>query len=151
MIVTCYFLQFHLLTPTILHCIIYLHHLLSLLFAKAPSLWFLFYNPLPVLIAMDSRNSYSESSSYVGLLNSQNFLYESFPSTINIGASEILRFSSQQTDAPTLREDTLVDCMERRKWTLADDDVLISGWLNTSKDAVVGNEQKPETFWKRVG
>lgn len=100
---------------------------------------------------MDSRNSYSESSSYVGLLNSQNFLYESFPSTINIGASEILRFSSQQTDAPTLREDTLVDCMERRKWTLADDDVLISGWLNTSKDAVVGNEQKPETFWKRVG
>ena len=29
--------------------------------------------------------------------------------------------------------------------------VLISVWLNTSKDAVVGNEQKSGTFRKRVG
>ncbi|XP_013731828.1 glutathione S-transferase T3-like [Brassica napus] len=83
---------------------------------------------------------YSQSSSYMGLLNSQNFPYESFPP-----------FSSQQTDAGTLREDTPVDRKERRKWTPADDEVLISGWLNTSKDAVVGNEQKSGTFWKRVG
>ncbi|XP_013639220.1 glutathione S-transferase T3-like [Brassica napus] len=83
---------------------------------------------------------YSQSSSYMGLLNSQNFLYESFPP-----------FSSQQTDAGTLHEDTPVDRKERRKWTPADDEVLISGWLNTSKDAVVRNEQKSGTFWKRVG
>ncbi|XP_013589472.1 PREDICTED: glutathione S-transferase T3-like [Brassica oleracea var. oleracea] len=60
-------------------------------------------------------------------------------------------FSSQQTDAPNVREDTPVACRKRRKWTPADDEVLISAWLNTSKDAVVGNEQKSGTFRKRVG
>ncbi|KAG2272525.1 hypothetical protein Bca52824_067080 [Brassica carinata] len=62
---------------------------------------------------MDSRNPYSQSSSYVGFLNSQqesvlhkNFPYESFHSNVNIGASEIPPFSSQQSDAPTLPEDT---------------------------------------------
>ena len=39
----------------------------------------------------------------------------------------------------------------RKKWTPADDEVLIGAWLNTSKDAVIGNEQKSGTFWKRVG
>ena len=29
--------------------------------------------------------------------------------------------------------------------------VLISAWLNTSKDSVIGNEQKAGSFWKRVG
>ncbi|KAF3609483.1 hypothetical protein DY000_02051166 [Brassica cretica] len=107
---------------------------------------------------MDSRNPYSQSSSYVGFLNSQqenvlhkNFSYESFHSRVNIGASEIPPFSSQQSDAPTLPEDTPVDHRERRKWTPADDEVLISVWLNTSKDVVVGNEQKSGTLWKRVG
>ncbi|XP_013624381.1 PREDICTED: glutathione S-transferase T3-like [Brassica oleracea var. oleracea] len=103
---------------------------------------------------MDSRHPYSQSSSYLGLLNSQhesvlheNFSYESFPS----GASEIPPFSSQQADAPILPEDTPVDRRERMKWTPDDDEVLISVWLNTSKDAVVGNDQKSGTFWKRVG
>uniref|UniRef100_A0A0D3AHZ7 Myb-like domain-containing protein n=1 Tax=Brassica oleracea var. oleracea TaxID=109376 RepID=A0A0D3AHZ7_BRAOL len=106
---------------------------------------------------MDSRHPYSHSSSYVGLLNSQNdsvlhgnFPYESFPSSLNIGASEISPFSSQQSEAPTLQEDTLVERRERRKWTPADDEVLISVWLNTSKDTIVGNEQKAGTFWKRL-
>ncbi|XP_056860223.1 glutathione S-transferase T2-like [Raphanus sativus] len=39
---------------------------------------------------------------------------------------------------------------ERKKWTPADDEVLISAWLNTSKDAIVGNDQKSGTFWNRV-
>ncbi|KAL0641912.1 hypothetical protein Bca4012_103413 [Brassica carinata] len=30
------------------------------------------------------------------------------------------------------------------------DEVLISGWLNTSKDVVVGNDQDLRTFWLRV-
>ena len=85
-------------------------------------------------------NPYNQSSSYMGLLYSQNFPYESFPP-----------FSSQQTDAGSQREDTPADRKERRKWTPADDEVLISGWLNTSKDAVVGYDQKLGTFWKRVG
>uniref|UniRef100_A0A0D3DQN6 Myb-like domain-containing protein n=1 Tax=Brassica oleracea var. oleracea TaxID=109376 RepID=A0A0D3DQN6_BRAOL len=39
---------------------------------------------------------------------------------------------------------------ERRTWTPTDDVVLISSWLNTSKDAVIGNEQRSLTFWKRI-
>ena len=104
---------------------------------------------------MDSRNPYSQYSIYVGLLNSQrenvvneNFPYESFPSSVNIGASEIPPFSSQQSEAPSQPDDTPVERRERRKWTPADDEVLISAWLNTF---VVGNEQKSGTFWKRVG
>ncbi|CAL5412461.1 unnamed protein product [Camellia sinensis] len=32
-----------------------------------------------------------------------------------------------------------------------EDNLLISAWLNTSLDAVHGNEQKSKTFWRRVG
>ncbi|KAF8055376.1 hypothetical protein N665_1296s0002 [Sinapis alba] len=39
---------------------------------------------------------------------------------------------------------------ERRMWTPTNDIVLISLWLNTSKDPVVGNEQKLVAFWKRI-
>ncbi|XP_013624418.1 PREDICTED: glutathione S-transferase T3-like [Brassica oleracea var. oleracea] len=102
---------------------------------------------------MDSKNLPTQSSSYVGLHNSQqgsvlheNFPYESYHSSVHFPP-----FSSQQSDAPPLPEDTPVDRKERRKWSPADDEVLISVWLNTSKDAVVGNEQKKRTFWKRVG
>ena len=105
---------------------------------------------------MGSRNFQSQSSSYVGLLNSQqgsrvneNFPYESFHSTVNFGESEIPPFSSQQAEQTAV--DTSVDRNARRKWGTADDAVLISAWLNTSKDAVVGNEQKLGAFWKRVG
>ncbi|KAJ4866221.1 glutathione S-transferase T3-like [Raphanus sativus] len=56
---------------------------------------------------------YSSSSSYVGLLTSQtenvqqgNFPYESFPSSMNIGASDIPPFSSQQSQAPAVEEET---------------------------------------------
>ena len=105
---------------------------------------------------MDSRNYQTQSSSYVGLLHSQhgsglheNFPYESFHSSVNFGESEIPPFSSQQAEhAPV---DTPVERHVRRKWSPADDVVLISAWLNTSKDAVVGNDQKLGTFLKRVG
>ena len=29
--------------------------------------------------------------------------------------------------------------------------MLISAWLNTSKDPLIGNEQKADSFWKRIG
>ncbi|XP_013716659.1 glutathione S-transferase T3-like [Brassica napus] len=38
----------------------------------------------------------------------------------------------------------------KRKWSTKEDLVLISGWLNTSKDAIVSNEQKGGSFWKRI-
>ncbi|KAL0715395.1 hypothetical protein Bca4012_064717 [Brassica carinata] len=39
---------------------------------------------------------------------------------------------------------------ERRKWSTKEDLVLISAWLNTSKDPIVSNEQKVLAFWKRI-
>ncbi|XP_056860045.1 glutathione S-transferase T3-like [Raphanus sativus] len=39
---------------------------------------------------------------------------------------------------------------QRRKWSTKEDVVLISAWLNTSKDAIVGTDQKAGAFWKRI-
>ena len=36
----------------------------------------------------------------------------------------------------------LVKPVLKRKWSTKEDLVLISGWLNTSKDAIVSNDQK---------
>ncbi|KAG2298290.1 hypothetical protein Bca52824_034762 [Brassica carinata] len=64
---------------------------------------------------MDPRNPYSQNSGYVGLLNNvqnnnvqENFPYESLLSSVNIGASKIPPFSSQQSEAPSQPEDTPV-------------------------------------------
>ena len=108
---------------------------------------------------MDSRNPYGHCSSYLNLLQSQqpnvvheNFPYESFhSSSVDLGSSQVPQFSLQQTETPTQPEATPVERRERKKWPPADDEVLISVWLNTSKDAVVANDQNARTFWKRVG
>ncbi|XP_010507201.1 PREDICTED: glutathione S-transferase T3-like [Camelina sativa] len=38
----------------------------------------------------------------------------------------------------------------RKRWSAEEDVHLISAWLNTSKDPVVSNEQRKNSFWKRV-
>uniref|UniRef100_A0A1J3G2K0 Glutathione S-transferase T3 n=1 Tax=Noccaea caerulescens TaxID=107243 RepID=A0A1J3G2K0_NOCCA len=102
---------------------------------------------------MDSSNP----SSLVGLLNSQqhpllsdSYSHNSFPPSVELGSSQVppcFYESSQEASAieaiPRRRK-------ERQKWTPSDDVNLISAWLNTSKDSVVGNEQKLGTFWKRI-
>ncbi|XP_013595064.1 PREDICTED: glutathione S-transferase T3-like [Brassica oleracea var. oleracea] len=109
---------------------------------------------------MDPSNLRSQSSSYVGLLHSQqgsvfheNFPYESFHSSVNFGESQTFpAFSSQQSqDAPVETPvKTPAARVVRHKWNLAYNEVLISAWLNTSKDAIVANEQRSGAFWKRV-
>ncbi|KAF8087230.1 hypothetical protein N665_0594s0006 [Sinapis alba] len=47
-------------------------------------------------------------------------------------------------------EDTQSSRKERRAWTPTDNVGLISSWLNTSKDPLVGNEQKSLAFWERI-
>nr|VDD32631.1 unnamed protein product [Brassica oleracea] len=47
-------------------------------------------------------------------------------------------------------QDTPAKGKERRAWTPTDDLVLISSWLNTSKDPLVGNEQKSVALWTRI-
>ena len=100
---------------------------------------------------MDSTNPYChQNSSIVDLLSSQQenvlpepFLYESFSQLPN-------GFSTQCTATSSLGEDTTIERKERKKWTPTEDKMLISSWLNTSKDPVVGNEQKAGAFWKRI-
>ncbi|KAF8089530.1 hypothetical protein N665_0503s0029 [Sinapis alba] len=84
-------------------------------------------------------NQYSQSSGYMGLLQSQQ------------SGSDFPQFSSQQGEAPTPPTDIPVERGKRHKWTPADDELLISAWLNTSKDPIVSNYQKFGTFWQRVG
>ncbi|XP_010463081.1 PREDICTED: glutathione S-transferase T3-like [Camelina sativa] len=80
---------------------------------------------------------------------------QSQPYYVNIGSSQILSFSSQPSSQPSQppsqTEETTEQRRERRLWSTQDDLVLISGWLNTSKDAVVGNGQKAGSFWIRIG
>ncbi|XP_010412510.1 PREDICTED: glutathione S-transferase T3-like [Camelina sativa] len=38
----------------------------------------------------------------------------------------------------------------QKRWSVEEDVHLISDWLNTSKDPVVSNEQRKNSFWKRV-
>uniref|UniRef100_A0A0D3DLX9 Zinc finger GRF-type domain-containing protein n=1 Tax=Brassica oleracea var. oleracea TaxID=109376 RepID=A0A0D3DLX9_BRAOL len=104
---------------------------LSLLFANKKTFPFSIISS--VLLLMDPRNPYSQNSGYRRHWSLRN-----------------ASFSSQQSEAPSQPQDTPVERMVRRKWTPGDDEVLISVWLNTSKDAVVGNEHKLRTFWKCV-
>ncbi|KAG7625135.1 No apical meristem-associated C-terminal domain, partial [Arabidopsis thaliana x Arabidopsis arenosa] len=52
--------------------------------------------------------------------------------------------------SPSLEEHVPKVKRERMKWSAKEDMVLVSAWLNTSKDAVIGNEQKANTFWSRI-
>ncbi|XP_048627472.1 glutathione S-transferase T2-like [Brassica napus] len=98
---------------------------------------------------MDSMNPYSQNSNFVDLLNSQQ---DGFPpqTYFRESCSQLPVFSTQCTDPSSLREDTPSEKKETKKWSLTEDVVLISVWLNTSKDPVVGNEQKAAAFWKHI-
>ncbi|XP_013624728.1 PREDICTED: glutathione S-transferase T3-like [Brassica oleracea var. oleracea] len=65
------------------------------------------------------------SPGFVNLLSSQS------SQTVEVGSSEVPKPAA-----------------ERRKWTTQEDIVLISAWLNTSKDPIVSNQQK--LFWRRI-
>ncbi|XP_024006835.1 glutathione S-transferase T3-like [Eutrema salsugineum] len=96
---------------------------------------------------MDSPNPFTTSQGFVNLLTSQEETPYSFPQTINLGSSELPWFSSQGSDDPSAHVE---DRKQKRPWTAKEDVVLISAWLNTSKDPVVSNEQKFGSFWKRI-
>ncbi|XP_013704328.1 glutathione S-transferase T3-like [Brassica napus] len=115
---------------------------------------------------MDSQR---QSSSFLDLLTSQlpnnenpSQLLSFSPSPANENPSQLLSFSPSpanetpsQLTSPAIggyssRAQTGEERKQRCKWSTAEDLVLISSWLNTSKDPVVGNEQKAGTFWKRI-
>uniref|UniRef100_A0A0D3DV94 Myb-like domain-containing protein n=1 Tax=Brassica oleracea var. oleracea TaxID=109376 RepID=A0A0D3DV94_BRAOL len=78
---------------------------------------------------MDS-NPYRHGSNFVDLLTSQQSVFSLVEETVP--------------------EDTPVERKERRISTPVEDMVHISSWLNTSKDPVVGNEQRSGAFWNRI-
>ena len=98
---------------------------------------------------MDSTNPYSQNANFVDLLNSQQ---DGFPPQTfsRESCSQLPIFSTQCTEPSSLGEDTPSERKEINKWSLTEDVVLISAWLNTSNDPVVGNEQKDAAFWKRI-
>ncbi|KAL0699433.1 hypothetical protein Bca4012_055555 [Brassica carinata] len=73
------------------------------------------------------------------------------PFTLNSPGVVNLLLSQTHTSQPIdVGASEVPKTQERRKWTTKEDVVLISGWLNTSKDPIVSNEQKAGSFWKRI-
>ena len=78
------------------------------------------------------------TTSYVNLLCSQ--------SSVDLESPEPIWFGSQGPNESVVESAV----KKRRKWSPKEDKILIGAWLNTSKDHVVGNEQKAGVFWKRI-
>ncbi|XP_013607703.1 PREDICTED: glutathione S-transferase T3-like [Brassica oleracea var. oleracea] len=99
---------------------------------------------------MDS-NQFNHTPKFVELLNSQQDNFFCFlEDSAQLSSSKLPVFGTQGTEASSAKEDTPAEHRERRIWTPVDDVVLISSWLNTSKDLLVGNEKRSGTFWKRI-
>ncbi|KAF8104604.1 hypothetical protein N665_0171s0105 [Sinapis alba] len=94
----------------------------------------------------------SQAGSFQKLLNSQqpNTSFSFLTPSIELSSSDATVFGTQWAEDANEEEHIVSDRKERRKWSLTEDLVLISAWLNTSKDPVVGNEQKAIAFWKRI-
>ncbi|XP_013632839.1 PREDICTED: glutathione S-transferase T3-like [Brassica oleracea var. oleracea] len=91
-------------------------------------------------------NPFQDSAKFVELLSSQQKVVFGSQGSASRSSSQVPFFiqgTEEGRDLPAERK-------ERRAWTPTDDIVLISSWLNTSKDPVVGNEQKSVAFWTRV-
>uniref|UniRef100_A0A0D3EEG1 No apical meristem-associated C-terminal domain-containing protein n=1 Tax=Brassica oleracea var. oleracea TaxID=109376 RepID=A0A0D3EEG1_BRAOL len=84
------------------------------------------------------------SCNFVDILQSQQ------QSSIGLESSSIPLFGTQASEGSNFEQDSSTARTPRRAWTPTDDVVLISSWLNTSKDPVVGNEQRSVAFWKRI-
>ncbi|KAF8104774.1 hypothetical protein N665_0168s0017 [Sinapis alba] len=100
------------------------------------------------VVVLDGKKSMSrwvtairKNANFVELLNSQqNISFGNYEDSADLSSCQV----------HSLGTDDVGDHWERRKWTPTDDVVLISSWLNTSKDPLVGNEQRSGAFWKRI-
>nr|VDD37602.1 unnamed protein product [Brassica oleracea] len=95
-------------------------------------------------------NSYNHTSKFVDLLTSQQIVFGFPQDSVQLSSSQVPYFGTQAHEASNFAEEGPAERREWKQWTPIDDLVLISAWLNTSKDDVVGNEQGCGTFWKRV-
>ncbi|XP_020880935.1 glutathione S-transferase T3-like [Arabidopsis lyrata subsp. lyrata] len=101
---------------------------------------------------MDDMNPFYHSSGFMNLLQSQQEDMSQFAS----GSTEVPAFSSQLSEEGSEEEGNEASdvkpkqSISRKKWTAKEDIVLVSAWLNTSKDPVIGNDQQGQSFWKRI-
>lgn len=96
-------------------------------------------------------NPYTQTPKFVELLNSQQeSVFRLVEDSVEPSSSQVLVFATQATEGSNFEQDSPAERKERRTWTPTNDVVLISSWLNTSKDPVVGNEQRSVAFWKRI-
>uniref|UniRef100_A0A0D3EF50 Myb-like domain-containing protein n=1 Tax=Brassica oleracea var. oleracea TaxID=109376 RepID=A0A0D3EF50_BRAOL len=99
---------------------------------------------------MDSNPYNTQPSNFVDLLNSQqDVVFGLGEDSVHVSSSHVPLFGTPQSQDPHFGE-IPAERKERRTWTPTDDQVLISSWLNTSKDPVVGNEQRSRAFWQRI-
>ena len=96
-------------------------------------------------------NPFYQSSGFMDLLQSQQEDMSQFAS----GSTEVPAFSSQLSEEGSDLEGSEDEVkpkqsISRKKWTAKEDIVLVSAWLNTSKDPVIGNDQQGQSFWKRI-
>ena len=99
------------------------------------------------LFSSSDMDSYPNPNfNFVDLLQSQQ------ESGFGLESSSFPLFGTQATEGSNFEQDSpaAAERKERRTWTPTHDAVLISAWLNTSKDPVVGNEQRSVAFWKRI-
>ncbi|XP_024013590.1 glutathione S-transferase T3-like [Eutrema salsugineum] len=98
-----------------------------------------------------SSYPFSHSSHFVELLNNQQESAASYP-CMALGSSQPPFFCSQTLHGDaSCGEDKEKERTARKQWTPSDDILLISSWLNTSKDPVVSNEQKSATRERTSG
>ncbi|XP_056852312.1 glutathione S-transferase T3-like [Raphanus sativus] len=92
------------------------------------------------------------ASKFVDLLCSQQCVsFGNYEDSVSLSSSQLPFVGSQGGEASSgFDGDTPAEPKGRQRWTASDDVVLISAWLNTSKDPVVNNEQRAGAFWRRV-
>ncbi|XP_028121253.1 glutathione S-transferase T3-like [Camellia sinensis] len=71
------------------------------------------------------------------------FMKSQYLNQVSQGAGQESQFSTKKESATKKSRNG--------NFSKEEDNLLISAWLNTSLDAVHGNEQKSKTFWRRVG
>ncbi|XP_002864576.2 glutathione S-transferase T3 [Arabidopsis lyrata subsp. lyrata] len=93
---------------------------------------------------MASNLNFSSSQSFTNLLFSQ----EENPTPLS--PSQPPPLSPSQPLCSESQTPTAVAREPRVRWSVPEEKALASAWLNTSKDSVVGNEQRSAAFWDRV-
>ncbi|XP_010436256.1 PREDICTED: uncharacterized protein LOC104719976 [Camelina sativa] len=88
----------------------------------------------------DSLNPYLPSSSYMNLLHSQ----------LDNQNLEYTPLDSPCSETPSEPASPQENRKSRNAWLPTDDIMLVSAWLNTSKDPITSNQQRLASFWGRI-